>query len=34
MDDPSHEAPIPTALPLHFHHFGELVPKRGNSCAP
>ncbi|MCX4401112.1 carboxypeptidase regulatory-like domain-containing protein [Streptomyces sp. NBC_01764] len=26
VEDPSLEAPTPTALPVHHHHFGELVP--------
>ncbi|MFK0158487.1 carboxypeptidase regulatory-like domain-containing protein [Streptomyces sp. NPDC090493] len=26
VEDPSVEAPVPTALPVHPHHFGELLP--------
>jgi hypothetical protein len=26
VQDPALEAPVPTALPTHAHHFGELVP--------
>jgi hypothetical protein len=26
VEDPSMEAPVPTALPVHPHHFGELLP--------
>lgn len=26
MDDPALEMPVPTALPVHRHHFGEPVP--------